>query len=128
MAVPARLDVTLKLYQLPHARPASSATMLFAVKSGERTVVVEMKNKAWNAFKEAANRYPQWVAAIAGQMGDALPDYSGFRLQNPGVQVFEKKAKPETAPASPIPPAPPAATERKPPTIRYARLSLKGRT
>jgi hypothetical protein len=36
-----------------------------------------------------------WVAAIAGQMGKATPN--GFVLEQPNIQVFEKKPKAEAA-------------------------------
>ena len=79
--------------------------MLFAVQAEGATVVVELKNKAWNHLKTAAENYPQWVAAITGPMGEAME--GGFRLANPAVQVFEKKPKPDAAaPPAPAPPAP----------------------
>ena len=121
MAIPGKLDVTLKINQLPQAKPASAQTMLFAVHAGGQTVVVELKNKAWNTLKTAAENYPQWVAAITGQMGEAIE--GGFRLMNPAVQVFEKKPKPDAA-ASPAPepkaPEPPAS-----PATGYAKMTLK---
>lgn len=123
MAVPGKLDVTLKINQLPQAKPASAQTMLFAVHTDGQTVVVELKNKAWNTLKTAAENYPQWVAAITGQMGEAIE--GGFRLMNPAVQVFEKKPKPDAA-ASPAPepkaPEPPAS-----PATGLARMTLKRR-
>lgn len=140
MAIPAKLDVTIKLNQLPHAKPASPKTMLFAVQAGNRTVVVEVKNKAWNTLKEAAERYPQWVAAITGQPGADLPN-GGFRLENAAMQVFEKKQKTATEASSdpatsPTASAPPAAAAPKPapaPTppvsvLNRPKLSLKNRT
>jgi hypothetical protein len=36
-----------------------------------------------------------WVAAIAGQLGTTTPD--GFVLEQPNIQVFEKKPKAEAA-------------------------------
>lgn len=54
-------------------------------------MLVELKNKAWNNWKTAAEGYPHWVAALAGKMGPAVD--AGFRLENPTVQIFEKKSK-----------------------------------
>ena len=133
MAVPGKLDVTLKINQLPQAQPASAQTVVFAVQAEGAMVVVELKNKMWNSLKTAAETDPQWVAAITGQMGEAVA--GGFRLVNPAVQVFEKKAKPDAA----APPAPepkvtkPKAPEPAPapapsPLAGHPRLSLKGRT
>ena len=127
MAIPGKLDVTLKIHQLPQVKPASAQTVLFAVQADAQTVVVELKTKAWNSFKTAAERYPQWVAAISGQIGEAIA--GGFRLANPTVQVFEKKAKPEaTAPVDKPAPAPqsaPAPVEAMP-RIERPKLGLKG--
>lgn len=129
MAIPGKLDVTLKINQLPQAKPASPGTLLFAVQADGRAVIVEMKNKQWNTLKKAEEQYPQWVAAITGKLGDAIE--GGFRLENPSLQVFEKKAKPDaTAPTTPPPePAAPAAPAPEPsPLIGHPRLSLKGRS
>ena len=155
MAIPAKMDITIKINELPNCKPCSPQTVLFAVQAHNRTVAIELRNKTWNNLKEAAQRYPQWVAAITGQPGAALPD-GGFRLDNPAVQVFEKKPKPEAA-ASDAPPiqqpakvaaksepvakAEPAASSAAepavpsaspvdsalPPVIRRPKLSLKNK-
>jgi sRNA-binding protein len=128
MAIPGKLEVTLKINQLPQAKPASAQTVVFAVQAEGATVVVELKNKMWNHLKTAAETYPQWVAAITGPMGEAVA--GGFRLVNPAVQVFEKKPKPNAA-APPVPE--PKVTEPKapePPTspaVGYAKMTLKRR-
>ena len=63
------------------------------------------------------------MAAITGQMGEAVE--GGFRLVNPAVQVFEKKAKPDAAaPPAPEPKAPEPPTS---PAEGYARMTLKRR-
>lgn len=127
MAIPGKLDVTLKINELPQAKPATPQTVLFAVRADGRTVVVELKNKAWNGLKTAVEHYPQWVAAITGKLGE--PIEGGFRLENPAVQVFEKRAKPEAALAPEAPPvAPePAATPESAPIMERPKLTLKGR-
>ena len=58
-----------------------------------------------------------------GKEGEVSP--GGFRLVNPAVQVFEKKAKPEptAAPAPEPSPVPPAA-----PAMGRPTLSRKGRS
>ena len=128
MAVPGKLDVTLKINQLPQAKPATAQTVVFAVQAEGQTVVVELKNKMWNHLKTAAETYPHWVAAITGPMGEAVA--GGFRLVNPAVQVFEKKPKPDAAaPPAPEPKAPePPAAPAPSPLAGHPRLSLKGRS
>ena len=128
MAIPGKLDVTLKINALPQAKPASPGTMLFAVQAEGRTVVVELKNKMWNSLKTAAESYPQWVAAITGKMGAAIE--GGFRLDGPAVQVFEKKAKPEATVTTPVEsPAPVAVAPPVELVLKIERptLGLKGR-
>ena len=138
MAIPGKLEVTIKVNQLPEAKPASAQTMLFAVQADGKTVVVEVKNKVWNNLKTANEKYPQWVAAITGKMGAGVQ--GGFRLDSPAVQVFEKKPKPEatasaeataattpTVVPAPVSPAPADAAVPPAPVIDRPKLSLKGR-
>lgn len=127
MAIPGKLDVTLKINQLPQAKPASPRTLLFAVQAGGHTVVVELKTKAWITLKATADSYPSWVAAMTGKLGEAIA--GGFRLENPSVQMFEKKLKPEAASASnSVEPAATAATAPEPlSSTGYAKMTLKGR-
>ena len=128
MAIPGKLDVTLKINTLPPVK-TTGQTVLFAVRAEGQTVVVELKTKAWNNLKNAAESYPQWMAALTGQMGEAIE--GGFRLANPAVQVFERKPKPDAAaPPAPEPKAPEPKAPAPPgsPALGYAKLSLKRRT
>ena len=128
MAIPGKLDVTLKINTLPPVK-TTGQTVLFAVQAEGQTVIVELKTKAWNNLKNTAESYPQWVAAITGQMGEAIE--GGFRLVNPAVQVFEKQPKPDAAASpAPAPKAPEPKTPAPPgsPALGYAKLSLKRRT
>jgi hypothetical protein len=139
MAIPGKLEVTLKINQLPQAKPSSAQTMLFAVQAEGKTVVVDVKNKVWNTLKTAAENYPQWVATITGKIGEGVA--GGFRLDGPAVQVFEKKPKPDAAATvpskAPVMETKPPVIETKPPvvivvdsptaTIGRVKLTLKGR-
>ena len=104
MAIPGKLDVTLKINELPTVKPTSAQTVAFAVRADQRTVLVELKNKTWNNLKNTADGYPQWVASITGKIGAEIE--GGFRLENPAVQIFEKKAKAASAEASAPTPTP----------------------
>ena len=158
MAIPGKLEVTLKINQLPQAKPSSAQTMLFAVQAEGKTVVVDVKNKVWNTLKTAAENYPQWVATITGKIGEGVA--GGFRLDGPAVQVFEKKPKPDAAattsatitattatveskvpvaePKAPVAEPKPPVIETKPPVvivvdsptanIGRVKLTLKGRS
>ncbi|MCC7221465.1 MAG: hypothetical protein IT490_12145 [Candidatus Contendobacter sp.] len=146
MAIPGKLEVTVKINQLPQAKPSSAQTMLFAIQAEGKTVVVEVKNKVWNNLKAANEKYPQWVAAITGKIGAGIE--GGFRLDGPAVQVFEKKPKQDAAatvetkspvvePKAPIVEPKPPVVEPKPPeaivvesptaNIGRVKLTLKGR-
>ncbi len=123
MAIPGKLDVTLKINQLPEAKSLGSA-VAFAIQADDRTVLVELKNKAWNSLKTAAESYPVWVAAISGKMGS--PIKGGFQLENPAVQVFEKKSKPtDTVAPESAPPVPPPATPAPEPSVTVPTINAQ---
>jgi hypothetical protein len=61
----------------------------------DAAVTITVKPKVWKKLTDAQANYPQWVAAIAGKLGDATEN--GFVLLEPNIQVFERKAKPKEA-------------------------------
>jgi hypothetical protein len=63
-----------------------------------KPVTVTLKPKMFKKLTDAQANFPMWVGAIAGTMGEATP--TGFILENPNIQVFEKKPKAEAVPAS----------------------------
>jgi hypothetical protein len=110
MAIDAKLEVTLKFTTLPNAQPAGQGKRVFALKTPDgQFVTVEVSNKVWNKLTQAAADWPAWTAALSGTMGERTAQ--GFMLANPGLQVFEKKAKAADSPApaasAPTPVAPP---------------------
>ena len=121
MAVDAKLEVILKFSTLPNAKPAGSGKMAFALKTPDgQYVTAEVGSKVWNQLVKAAQEWPGWIAALSGTMGEHTE--KGFALANPGLQIFEKKAKAAeaipplvdtppvpVAPAEPVAPAKPAA-------------------
>lgn len=125
------LEVTVKFSQLPKAVKLQSGYK-FAVDCDGRRITATVKPKAWNKLLTAAQEYPQWIAALTGKLGAA--DSKGFILDEPGLQVFEKKVKaPSEAPEVKAPAAPSpvvnsptqygrdvkrAAVERKPLSLR----------
>ena len=88
---PGRLDVTIKINELPTPTPIANGWQRFAIDCEGREVSVSVRPKIWNKLVKASQEYPLWVAAITGKMG-ADTD-KGFVLEQPGVQVFEKKPK-----------------------------------
>jgi hypothetical protein len=63
----------------------------------EAQKLVTVKPKMFKKLTEAQTNFPMWVGAIAGVMGEATS--TGFILENPNIQVFEKKPKAEAVPA-----------------------------
>src|SRR5512135_2481933 len=118
MAIDAKLEITLKFSTLPNARPAGQGKMAFALKTPDaQFVTAEVSNKVWSKLVKAAEEWPQWVAALSGTMGERTE--KGFTLAGPGLQVFEKKAKADTATTTDIPPAEPA-----PPPVPAAPVTV----
>lgn len=93
--VAGRLELTIKINELPEARSVKDGWQQFVIDCNGRSVQVTVKPKVWKKLTDAQANWPMWVAAISGQMG--APIKGGFILENPGIQVFEKKPKDVTA-------------------------------
>jgi len=59
-------------------------------------VVAASFTKDWKKLTKANTEWPQWVAALSGTLGAQVPTDQGpaILLQEPNLQVFEKKPKP----------------------------------
>lgn len=107
MPTPGKLEVTIKINQLPDEVTTNKhGWKEFTLDCGGRLVSVSLRPRMWNKLEEAQKNYPLWVAAISGLMGQSHG--KGFALTEPNLQVFERKAKP-AEPAEPVPPAPEGA-------------------
>lgn len=91
MPIAGRLEVTIKINELPEAETVENGWQQFYLDCDGRVVRVKVKPKVWKKLTQAQEQYPLWVAAIAGQMGEATAD--GFVLDRASIQVFEKKPK-----------------------------------
>jgi hypothetical protein len=112
MPTPGKLEVTIKINELPSEVGTNKhGWKEFKLDCGGRIVSVALRPRMWTKLEEAAKQWPLWLAAITGVMGQSVG--TGFVLQEPAVQVFERKPRPEPTAA----PAEPAAapTEPKPP-------------
>ncbi len=97
--MPGKLDVILKLNQTPEPNaPDAQAGIAFDVLCGARTVSVTLRPKMWTRILDAKSKGGELTIAIAGKMGTATP--AGFVLDEPNVQVFEKKPKDAPPPAA----------------------------
>jgi hypothetical protein len=90
-----KLEITIKINELPLATPVENGWQQFEIDCGDQVVTVTVKPKVWKKLTDASANYPQWVAAIAGKMGESTE--KGFVLLEPNIQTFEKKPKAEAA-------------------------------
>jgi hypothetical protein len=95
--VPGRLDITLKISQLPQAQKLKDGWKRFFVQAGDVRVMVTVRPKVFERLVQAQARYPLWIAFITGQMGVSTGGRH-FQLEQPNLQVFERKPKPEQTP------------------------------
>ena len=103
MTIAGKLDLVIKISELPESQTLKDGSQSFEVDCGGRIVSVTVKQKKWKKIPEAQANFPMWVGAIAGTMGESTP--TGFILDNASIQIFEKKPKAEAAaPAAPTAP------------------------
>ena len=131
--VPGRLELTVKFSELPKPLPVQSGLKI-GIQTGEGVVSAILATKVWRKLEQAAQSYPQWVAALSGSL-DRIKD-GEILLKHPALQVFEKKPKPAVESTAPAPPSPPQGTttptptptdsQSNPPGVQ-ATLSLKGK-
>ena len=106
MPISGRLEVTIKIHDIPtDAITKSNGWKEFTLDCGGRPVQVTVRPRMWMRLEEAAAAYPLWVGSITGQMG--VTQGKGFVLNEPALQVFERKARVVAPPAEP--PEEPAA-------------------
>ncbi|MBD2564095.1 fertility inhibition FinO-like protein [Nostoc sp. UIC 10607] len=92
-----KLEVTIKINKLPEAKTAENNWQEFEIDCDERIINITVKPKIWKKLTDGASNYPQWVAAIAGKLGQQTEN--GFMLKEPSIQFFERKPKAETTSA-----------------------------
>ena len=70
MPTPGKLEVTIKINQLPvDVMTKSNGWKEFTLECGERLVTLALRPRMWNKLEEANKSFPSWVAAISGTMG-----------------------------------------------------------
>lgn len=111
--VPGRLELTVKFSELPKPLPVQSGLKI-GIQTGEGVVSAILATKVWRKLEQAAQSYPQWVAALSGSL-DRIKD-GEILLKHPALQVFEKKPKPAVEPTASTPPSPPQGTTAPTPT------------
>jgi hypothetical protein len=91
MATTGKLELTIKISELPQVKTVENGLQYFELDCNGRVFAVTVKPKVWKKLTDAQSNFPMWVAAITGQMGTMTPE--GFVLDQPNIQVFEKKPK-----------------------------------
>ena len=91
MTVSGKLELTIKISELPNANTVENGWKSFEIDCDGQIVSVTVKPKVWKKLEDAQTNFPMWVAAIAGKMGQ--PTEKGFVLAEASIQVFEKKPK-----------------------------------
>jgi hypothetical protein len=89
MAISGKIDVVVKINQLPAEIRSIGNEVQFTIDTGEQIVAVTLKSRVWGRLIQANQGEASWVAAIKGKMG--VRTEKGFVLEQPAVQVFEKK-------------------------------------
>ncbi|MBD1871241.1 fertility inhibition FinO-like protein [Cyanobacteria bacterium FACHB-471] len=91
MPVSGKLEVTIKINEMPEAKTVENGWKSFEIDCDGQLISATVKPKVWKKLEDAQANYPEWVAAIAGKMGAATEQ--GFVLEQPNIQVFERKPK-----------------------------------
>jgi hypothetical protein len=86
-----KLEITIKINEFPENEIVENGWKQFDLDCEGQLVRVKVKPKVFKKLEEAQANYPMWVAAIAGKMGE--PIEGGFVLDQPNIQVFERKPK-----------------------------------
>ena len=95
MPTTGKLELTIKISELPEVTTVENGLQHFELDCNGRVFSVTVKPKVWKKLADAQANFPMWVAAIAGQLGTMTEN--GFILEQPNIQVFEKKPKVEAA-------------------------------
>jgi hypothetical protein len=92
MSIPGKLELTIKINEFPaDVQTVENGWKQFELDCDGKLISVKVKPKVFKKLEQAQENYPMWVAAIAGKMGEATE--KGFVLNEPNIQVFERKPK-----------------------------------
>ena len=124
MTVTGKLELTIKFNFLPTevTTDKKNGWKSFTLDCGGRAVRVTLRPKHWMKLEQAVKDWPMWVAALTGTMGNPTQG-TGFILNEPALQTFEKKGKDAAATpdAGGAPPdAPPVEAPLAAPTLPVA--------
>jgi hypothetical protein len=92
MSTLGKMELTIKINEFPaDVQTVENGWKQFDLNCDGQLVRVTVKPKVFKKLEQAQADYPMWVAAIAGKMGEQFE--GGFVLEQPNIQVFERKPK-----------------------------------
>ncbi|HAA32799.1 MAG TPA: fertility inhibition FinO-like protein [Cyanobacteria bacterium UBA8553] len=92
MSTPGKLELTIKINEFPtDVKTVDNGWKEFDLDCDGQVVTIKVRPKVFKKLEQAQENYPMWVAAIAGKMGESTK--VGFVLDQPNIQVFERKPK-----------------------------------
>ncbi|WP_293085213.1 hypothetical protein [Moorena sp. SIO3H5] len=86
-----KMELNIKINELPIAKTVKNGWQEFNVDCDGTIFTIKVKPKVWKKITTANEMYSMWVAVITGKLGAKIN--KGFRVEQPGIQVFEKKPK-----------------------------------
>ncbi|WP_293119821.1 hypothetical protein [Moorena sp. SIO4G3] len=89
--IPGKMELIIKINELPTAKTVKNGWQEFNVDCDGTMFTIKVKPKVWKKITTANEMYSMWVAVITGKLGAKIN--KGFRVEQPGIQVFEKKPK-----------------------------------
>ena len=92
MTIQGKLELTIKINEFPSdIKTTENGWKSFVLDCDGRIFTVSVRPKVFKKLEDAQANYHNWVAAIAGKLGEATEN--GFILESANIQVFEKKPK-----------------------------------
>ena len=92
MPIPGKIELVIKINVFPpDVAIVTNGWKEFKVENGGRLFSITVRPAVFKKLEEAKAKYPEWVAAISGQLGP-LNDNT-FTLLQPNITVFERKPK-----------------------------------
>ena len=87
-----KLEITIKINELPQPKRLENGWQQFDIDCDGRIISITVKPKIWKKLTDTASNYPQWVAAIAGKLGQQTDtwvrvgetQHTSFRAQAQG--------------------------------------------
>lgn len=92
MPIPSKVELVIKINEFPSdVAIVTNGWKEFKVENGGRIFSITVRPAVFKKLEEAKAKYPEWVAAIGGQLGPLNGDT--FTVLQPNINIFERKTK-----------------------------------